>query len=90
MAKTQIEYQGRKYPALIMHIKNPEWEDTVLVTSESLNRALGDESAFGKEETEIDERTYHYVPDRIIKTCSEKEIAAEHLDMPFELIEDEG
>lgn len=96
--KKTIEYQGKKYFLLELCIKHKEiypegqW---VRVAPESFGEILEENSKgwdmkVDAEAVEIDEMIYHYIPDDIFEKADLKEIAEEHLDEKFELVEDEN
>lgn len=86
-----IEYKGKKYPCKTLTMQSDETgEVTYTIADETLSNAMRANSPHFKarEEREIDEMIYFYVEAGVLELPDE-EICANHLDIPFELVEDE-
>jgi len=86
-----ITYKGKDYPCKTLTMNSDETgEVTYTIADETLSNAMRANSPHfkGKEEKEIDEMVYYYVEAGVLE-LSDKEICAKHLDIPFELIEEE-
>jgi hypothetical protein len=89
----KVKYKGTEIELLDLCIKhkeiypNGQW---VRVAPESFSSLLTDDNCdyTESEAIAIDEDIYHYIPDDVFKKADLKDIAKNHLDETFELLED--
>lgn len=95
MIRETITYNGKKYQLVRLQIKDKTIYPngiSVLLAPESLSDAFtiknGDEDPYpsGSEESEIDDKIYHYVPDDILSNSTGNDIAKNYLDTIFSYV----
>jgi hypothetical protein len=90
-----ILFKGNKYPARTLTIFSEDTDEmTVTIATAALTDAFCEEAGgsdepddWSKEAGSIDEEIYFYVDSEEILNLPGKELAANHLDEPFEYIE---
>ena len=80
-----VVYKGKKYPTRHLNLEDDGFDFTAYIASEELCEAFGEPDEWDRRANGIDSTIYHYVSPEVM-LMEAKEIAKEHLDEPFELI----